>query len=82
MYFYVLFTPQMKPRLLCTIAALLLAKTAVQTLFRGVYPFASHFATALHIPTSQFFVILSFGELVGALCPLLGMLASSASDFD
>ncbi len=66
------FTPYMSRRLQLAILSLLLAKTAITTLFRGVYPFASHFAEALHIPTSQFFVILSFGELVGAFCPLLG----------
>ncbi len=60
-------------RLQATIGNLIVAKTAITTIFRGVYPFASHFASALHVPTSQFFVILSFGELIGALCPLLGM---------
>lgn len=58
---------------------LIVAKTAITTIFRGVYPFASHFANALHVPTPQFFVILSFGELVGALCPLLGTFACAAA---
>jgi hypothetical protein len=57
----------MKPRLW-----MFAAKTFITTLFRGVYPFAPHFAAAMSVSDADFILLLSFGELAGALSPVFG----------
>ena len=62
----------MRGRLWVVVSLLFLAKTSITTLFRGVYPFAPHFADSLGVSEATFLTILSFGELVGAICPIFG----------
>jgi MFS family permease len=70
------FTKVYSPLMLSSAVFLLfIMKTATTTLFRGIYPFAEYFAADMGIPVGRFFLVLSFGELLGAVSPLLGPLA-------
>jgi MFS family permease len=70
------FTKVYSPVMLASAVFLLfIMKTATTTLFRGIYPFAEYFAADMGIPVGRFFLVLSFGELLGAISPLLGPLA-------
>lgn len=62
-------------KLVLVVLLMFLLKTTTTTLTRCIYPYASYFAMYMNVSLGRLFLVLSLGELLGALSPLFGGLS-------